>query len=488
MDAMATSEEEPVPCEKARLFNGRFLIIGFGLVGQSSLTIILKTVGLHPRDVTIIAADDNGKPVADQVGVTHINRPLTRDNYREILDEFLRPGDFLLNVSVDVSSLALIDYCQEKGCLYMDSCIEPWKGGYEDDTLTLGERSNYALREKAMALKRKYVHGPTALVACGANPGMVSFLVKQALVNLAHDTQMQDFVVPVSKDGWAMLASRLGVKTIHIAERDTQVSCRPKKRGEFINTWSVDGFISEAVHQPAELGWGTHERVLPADGRTHKEGCGAAIYLERPGGTTQVRTWTPQEGPFHGFLVTHNEAISISDYYTVRDATDPSAVLYRPTCHYAYHPCDAAVMSLREMLGHNNQEPRVKHIATPEEVQHGDDELGVLLMGHARGAYWFGSRVSIEEARRVAPYNTATSLQISAGVLAGVMHVLRNPREGVIESDEMDHVAALEVALPYLGTVEGVYTDWTPLKNRSTGFPFVGDLNDPWQFSNFRVM
>ena len=38
-----------------------------------------------------------------------------------------------------------------------------------------------------------------------------------------------------------------------------------------------------------------------------------------PGAATRVRTWTPLAGPFHGFLITHNEAISIADYYTVRE-------------------------------------------------------------------------------------------------------------------------------------------------------------------------
>jgi homospermidine synthase len=27
----------------------------------------------------------------------------------------------------------------------------------------------------------------------------------------------------------------------------------------FVNTWSVEGFVSEGL-QPAELGWGTHEK------------------------------------------------------------------------------------------------------------------------------------------------------------------------------------------------------------------------------------
>ncbi len=124
---------------------------------------------------------------------------------------------------------------------------------------------------------------------------------------------------PRARSG-ASSRSRLGVKVIHIAERDTQISNRPKQPGEFVNTWSVDGFVSEGC-QPAELGWGTHERNFPRDGKRHDFGCQAAIYLTQPGAGTRVRTWTPLAGQFHGFLITHGESISIADYFTVRDGT-----------------------------------------------------------------------------------------------------------------------------------------------------------------------
>ena len=70
----------------------------------------------------------------------------------------------------------------------------------------------------------------------------------------------------------------------------------------------------------------------------------------QPGAGTRVRTWTPQAGQFHGFLITHGESISIADYFTVREG-DRS--VYRPTVHYAYHPCDAAVLSVHEFAGRN---------------------------------------------------------------------------------------------------------------------------------------
>jgi homospermidine synthase len=380
-----------------------------------------------------------------------------------------------------VSSVALVELCQEKGALYLDTCIEPWPGGYTDPSLPPAARSNYALRESALALRPRYLGGPTAVITHGANPGLVSHFVKQALIDLARTSGLSGSI-PQGRDGWALLAAELGLKVIHIAERDTQVATIPKEPGEFVNTWSIDGFVSEGS-QPAELGWGTHERHFPEDGRRHDFGCDAAIYLLRPGAATRVRSWTPLEGPYHGFLITHGESISIADYLTVRDG---DRVRSRPTCHYAYHPCDDAVLSLHEFAGKNWRLQNRKRLMM-EEITSGIDELGVLLMGPPKGVYWYGSRLTIEEARRVAPHNNATSLQVTAAVLAGVVWALEHPNEGIIEPEEMDFARVLDVARPYLGEMVGVHGDWTPLDGRERLFPEDLDREDPWQFKNIRV-
>ena len=225
-------------------------------------------------------------------------------------------------------------HCREIGALYIDTVVEPWPGFYYDKSLGNEARTNYALRETVQAERRKAPGGVTAVSCCGANPGMVSWFVKQALVNLARDLGDKGSA-PKSKEEWARLAERLGVKGVHIAERDTQRAKSPKPRNVFVNTWSVEGFLSEGM-QPAELGWGTHEKWTPPNAGFHESGCGAAIYINQPGANTRVRSWTPTARAQFGFLVTHNESISIADYYTVRDRGGEA--VYRPTCHYAYHP------------------------------------------------------------------------------------------------------------------------------------------------------
>ena len=166
---------------------------------------------------------------------------------------------------------------------------------------------------------------------------------------------------------------------------------------------------------------------------------------------------------------------------------DKGEAVYRPTCHYAYHPCDDAVLSLHELFGRAGEMQREHHILGEAEILDGIDELGVLLYGHERNAYWYGSQLSVEETRAIAPYQNATGMQVTSAVLAGMVWALENPKAGIVEADEMDFRRCLEVQTPYLGPVVGVYTDWTPLTGRPGLFPEDIDESDPWQFRNVLV-
>ena len=52
----------------------------------------------------------------------------------------------------------------------------------------------------------------------------------------------------------------------------------------------------------------------------------------------------------------------------------------------------------------------------------------------------------------------------------------------------MDYQRPLGICMPYLGTVVGEYTDWTPLYQRGELFAEDLDVTDPWQFKNIRVV
>ena len=466
-------------------FEGPIVMVGFGSIGRGTLPLLERHIDFDGAKLVVIAPDDSDRALLDERGIRFLNLALTQQNYREVLTPLLTAGPgrgLMVNLSVDTSSVAMMELARSLDAFYIDTVVEPWPGLYTNRDLSISQRSNYALRESLLDLRRRTPGGITAVSCCGANPGMVSWLVKQALLNVARDLGL-DHAEPETREDWARLMQRAGVKGIHIAERDTQRAREPKPLGVFVNTWSVEGFVSEGL-QPAELGWGTHEKTMPPEGARHDFGSGAAIYLARPGAGTRVRSWTPTAQAQHGFLVTHNESISIADFFTVREN---GRAVYRPTCHYAYHPCNDAVLSMHELSGAQWKLQDDWRILDEHEIVDGIDELGVLLYGHGKNAYWYGSQLSIEDTRKLAPYQNATGLQVTSAVLAGTIWMLENPDRGIVEADEMDFRRCLDVQTPYLGPVVGRYTDWTPLVGRGELFPEDIDTDDPWQFRNVLV-
>ncbi len=461
-------------------FDGRIVMVGCGSIGQAVLPLLARHVTLA-APITVLSMDERGRGIARACGAQFLHCHLKPGTFHRGLGRYVRPGDLLLNVSVDVSSLDLVEWCAEHGVLYVDTSIEPWPGVFDNPMLTVRDRTNYLARDRMLRLARRLgPDAPTAIVDHGANPGLVSHFVKRALLDLRVQIE-PPAQPPAERSGWAALARDLGVSLIQISERDTQAAERPKRPNEFVNTWSIDGFVDELM-QPAELSLGTSEPGRPQGSLHHRRGSGT-IYLKRPGGATFARSWLPSLGGFQGLLVTHDEVFSIADYLSVRDG---GVFTYRPTVLFVYHPCDDAMLSALELEGRGWQMQPNRRVVTTELVT-GADELGVLLAGHPRNAYWFGSQLSIEEARHHVPHANATTLQVAAGALAGVVSAIRHPRRGVLEADDLDFEECLAIAGPYLGRLVGAFTEWTPLQGRGELFDEALDPLQPWQLRNVRA-
>ena len=184
-------------------------------------------------------------------------------------------------------------------------------------------------------------------------------------------------------------------------------------------------------------------------------------------------------------MITHNEAISIADFFTLREDGESGLP---PDLSLRLPPVRRRDAVARRDGPATAGEPQPDWMILDEnEIVDGVDELGVLLYGHAKNAYWYGSQLSIEETRKLAPYQNATGMQVTSAVLAGIVWMLENPDRGIVEADEMDFRRCLEIQRPYLGPMIGRYTDWTPADNRGGLFPESVDREDPWQFSNVLV-
>ena len=459
-------------------FAGRVLLLGLGCIGKGVLPLLLRHLQPDPARLLLISPHSPALQRAAAQGFKTLAARITRRNLHTLLAPRLREGDLLLNLSVGVDSVPLIALARQRGALYVDTAQEPWA---DEAPAPPALRTNHARRRAALALGRQPGQ-PTAVLCHGANPGLVSHFVKSGLLKMAEQSGTPAGTPPPdAAQAWARQAQALGVRTIHIAERDTQWSATHRLPGEFVNTWSVRGFIEEAL-QPSELGWGTHERRLPRDGHRHR-GTAPGIWLSQPGGATRALTWTPHIGPTLGFVITHMESLTIADWLTVGSARRPE---WRPTVHYAYRPCDDALLSLHEMAGAGWRVPSLqRHLG--DDVVGGTDELGVLIGGPSTGALWMGSQLTAAEARELAPGNTATTLQVAAGVMAAAVWAARNPDRGLLEPEDLPHEEILALARPYLGTLAAVRTDWTPLQARHAALGPPPEPDDPWQFANIRV-
>ena len=434
---------------------------------------------------------DNRQRVSEVIaqGARYVQDQLTRENMDQFLSKFVSAGDFLLDLAWNIDANEIIEWAHDHGVIYLNTSLEEWDPYSAAVSRNPTERTLYWRHMKLRKLTDTWGGaGPTAIVEHGANPGLVSHLTKKSLFDIAtraiKDSKAASGVSEaLAVENFPVLAQKLGVKVIHIAERDTQVSDKPKLLNEFVNTWSVEGFYEEGI-APAELGWGTHEKTLPVNAYQHESGPKNQICIAQPGATTWVRSWVPKMETT-GMLVRHGEAFTISDHLTV---WQDGKAIYRPTVHYAYCPTDAAIASMRELEMQQWSITPNQRIMN-EEIIDGEDRLGVLLMGHPYKSWWTGSLLSIHDSRKLIPKQSATTVQVASAVYAAVAWAMANPNAGYRVPDDLPWREVLGFAEKYWGGYYSEPADWDPLMHRNDLYKGWNnrkyDESDPWQFGNF---
>jgi homospermidine synthase len=280
--------------------------------------------------------------------------------------------------------------------------------------------------------------------------------------------------MPTDREEWAQLMKSLDVKVIHIAERDQQVINQPKTKGEFTNTWSCEGFWAEG-RAPAEMGWGTHEDRHPEGGKSQ----GNAAFLMQPGASVLMKSWVPDGGQYNGYCIQHSESVTISEYFTTKRGD------FRPSVYYVYQPSDAAIASLHEMRG-NELDIQKEQRILKDEIVDGMDELGVLLIGDGF-AFWHGSQLDIHGARELVEGENATSMQVAGSMLGAIVWMIRNPRNGYTEPEELPFEEILAIGDQYWEPLVSVMSNWTPSKDTNSLFYKEFDESNPCKYENFRV-
>lgn len=411
----------------------RLLLLGAGAVAKAALPLLLQYFDQAFIRIRLLAPEIEGNRLAEKYGIEFHQMKLTPENYENELRQYLRVGDVLLNLALNVDSLDLLTWTQTYGVRYLDTSLESWPG-----------RSRTRSEARREVLRHARTGGPTAIIAHGANPGLVTHFVKQGLCELACIE-----TPPSTYAGWAELSQRLGIQLIQITEYDFHESAQTPIADEFVNTWSAHGLASE-LNALAELGWGDHERQLPP--KMH-----SAI-------NHKTISWTPSFGEFQGYLIGHHEAFSINELLT------PKCGIGRPTVYYTVRLCPAALKFLSSTSPNTDKSRSLSYRVMDNDLHQGGNELGALLMCKSGVSYWFGSKLILSQARELVADSNATSLQVAAGVLSGLIWALENPSRGIVEAEEMDFRRVLDLASPWLGRIYGISTCWRPSRAKDLTF------------------
>ena len=251
---------------------GPIVMIGFGSIGKGTLPLIERHFEFDKEHFYVIDPNDADRKLLDERGVKFVHLGLNKDNYRDVLNKYLKSGKgqgFCVNLSVDTSSLDIMRCAREIGALYVDTVVQPWPGFYYS--------KNSATRRAPTTRCARRCSRSGAGTPAGRPPSPAAAPIRawcpgssSRRCSISPSTWARRRPSRKRARTGAKLAQSLGVKGVHIAERDTQRAKNPKPRNVFVNTWSVEGFLSEGM-QPAELGWGTHEKWAPANAGFHTD-------------------------------------------------------------------------------------------------------------------------------------------------------------------------------------------------------------------------
>ena len=248
----------------------------------------------------------------------------------------------------------------------------------------------------------------------------------------------------------------LDLKEIHVNDNDYQEVKGKFEENKLYSTWSVDSFFFEMLSE-ATADIGTSETI------NSMEAC-KKIDLEK--GLLEFnelainkvgKTYYPK-GYFEGFLVPHEETVSIAKFLEVKK---DNKVVYRPTVVFLYSPCDFAVKYLKKAKVNNYLHPDINkpqdnnisiirgfkypqnaEIIYKENIRRGTEYVGVLLLGSKFDPVWVGNRIKmgfLYKDKKSSFWQTPTITPVAMSALSAVCWMIRNKdKGGIYFPDDID--------------------------------------------------
>ena len=232
---------------------GPIVMIGFGSIGKGTLPLIERHFAYDKSRFVIIDPHEDGKALARSTACASSSRAITKDNYREVLVPLLTEGGgqgFCVNLSVDTSSVDIMSCAGKSARSTSTPSSSPGSASISTRSRPRkSARTTRCARRCWRPSKARPAGSTTAVSSCGANPGMVSLFVKQALLDIAARLKLN---APKPKSrraamGWGLLRTSSASRA-STSPSATPSAPRSRKADERVRQHLVGGRLRVGRH------------------------------------------------------------------------------------------------------------------------------------------------------------------------------------------------------------------------------------------------
>jgi len=455
-------------------YDGRIIQFGFGAVGKSFFEKIKHEIRYDENKYFVVTREKTEFDAFVNLGGMVSNFvvcDVTRDNFREVFAPYLSAGDLLIDFADTVGTRDICDWCAKNNIMYINTgeadWPDHWYSIFEEYELKNALKEEYGKTEN----RNKY----PIVLHHGNNPGLVSHFVKLAIEHIVA-TQFKGNkklknLVQCGKFNEA--AKILGIRMIHVNDIDLQEVSDAYSDNVLFSTWCTDSFWFEMLSE-ATVNIGTHEKI------DYENECNFVDYekgfleFQNIAADKKCRTCYP-EGEFVGYLVPHEETVSIAKNLEV---WEEGKVIYRPTVMFLYSPCAYASTyfsnaKVNEYPVSDPEKPQdceeqngktiIRGYVYPEnfeivyqeKIASGTEYVGVLLLGDNFEPVWVGNRVEtsfLYRKKKDSYWQTPTITPVAMSALVAVCWMLKNKKKGGIyfPDDIPDYKYIIKAAEKYI--------------------------------------
>lgn len=471
-------------------FDGRIVQFGFGAVGKSFYEKISKEIKFDENKYFVITMNSYEFDAFVNLGGLVSNflvREVTRDNFKEVFGAILQEGDLLIDFADTVGTKDFCMWCADNNIMYLNTgeadWPDHWYSIFEENELKRGIREAHQKTEST----NKY----PIVLQHGNNPGLVSHFVKAAIEYIVNTQFKKDrqFKELIKRGRFNEVAKNLGIRMIHVNDIDLQEVKDEYSDNILFSTWCTDSFWFEMLSE-ATANIGTHEQIDFEDECNLVDYDKGYLEFQKIAADKKCRTVYPG-GEFEGFLVPHEETITIAKNLEVKDG---EKVIYRPSVMFIYSPCLYATnyfskakvndypnpdpLKPQDVENENGQTiirgyvyPQNFEIVYQEKIAQGTEYVGVLLLGDNFEPVWVGNRVEtsfLNKDKHASYWQTPTITPVAMSALAAVCWMLKNREKGGIyfPDDIPDYKNIIQTAEKYISKT--IYKTFTKKELEST--------------------